>query len=74
MHTVTEQELSNDRTKDIQQTKVTEMSECHWLLSYSDIPQSLQNSRCITVCNRTHYALPSQYYGSTTVHCLPTTV
>ena len=35
MHTVTEQELSNDSTKDFQQTRVTEMSLVAQLLTYS---------------------------------------
>jgi len=35
MHTVTEQELSNDRTKDIQQTTVNEMSLVAQPLRYS---------------------------------------
>jgi len=35
MHAITEQELSNDRTKDIQQTVLTEMSVVAQLLRYS---------------------------------------
>jgi len=35
MHAITEQELNNDRTKDIQQTVLTEMSVAAQLLRYS---------------------------------------
>jgi hypothetical protein len=35
MHAITEQELSNDRTKDIQQTVLTETSVVAQLLRYS---------------------------------------
>jgi hypothetical protein len=35
MHAITEQELSNNRTKDIQQTLLTEMSVAAQLLRYS---------------------------------------
>ena len=35
MHAITEQELSNDRTKDIQQITLTEMSVVAQLLKYS---------------------------------------
>ena len=62
MHSIIEQELSNDRTRDIQQTVLIDMSMVAQLLRYS--------SKCTEL--KVYYSVqqntlrtPSQYYGST---------
>jgi hypothetical protein len=47
MHAITEQELSNDRTKDIQQTVLTEMSVVAQLLRYSPKFTELMAYYCV---------------------------
>ena len=48
MHAITEQELSNDRTKDIKYTVLTEMSVVAQLLRYSPVYRTQGVLQCAT--------------------------
>ena len=67
MRAITEQELSNDRTKDIQQTVLTEMSVVAQLLRYS--PKFTELKVYYSVQQNTLRTPLPILWQHTTLHC-----
>ena len=67
MHAITEQELNNDRTKDIQQTVLSEMSVVAQLLRYS--PKFTELKVYYSVQQNTLRTPLPILWQHTTLHC-----